>query len=95
MQITSDANDIIGDIRQLDCKLAELTGDDACGDEARKIDKLLRSSLNKLQKMIPASQEDGILITEFALEMIERNLKFGNTNCPYIDLIRKIIRTNC
>lgn len=95
MQITSDAHEIIADIRQLDCKLAELAGDNACGDEARKIDKLLRSSLNKLQKMIPASQEDEILITEFALEMIERNLKFGNTNCPYTDLIRKIIRTNC
>ena len=95
MQITSDANDIIGDIRLLDCKLAELTGDDACGDEARKIDKLLRSSLNKLQKMIPASQEDEIPITEFALEMIESNLTIGNMNCPYTDLIRKIIRTNC
>ncbi len=95
MQITSDAHDIIGDIRQLDRKLAGLTGDDACGDEARKIDKLLRSSLNKLQKMIPASQEDEILITEFALEMIEKNLTLGNTNCLYTDLIRKIIRTNC
>ena len=95
MQITSDANDIIREIRQLDRKLVELTGDDACGDEARRIDKILRSSLNKLQEMIPASWDDEILITEFALEMIERNLNLGNADCLYTDLIRKIIRFNC
>ena len=61
MQITSEAHDIIRETRQLDCKLVELTGDGACGDEVRRIDKILTASFNKLQEMIPASQDDEIL----------------------------------
>ena len=95
MQITSDAHDIIREIRQLDCKLAGLIGDDACDDEVQRLNKIMASSLNRLQEILPASQEDENLIAEFALEMIERNLKRGIEGCFYTDLIRKIIRINC
>ena len=95
MQITSNVHDTIREIRWLDCKLAELIGDDACDKEIRTANKILISSLNKLWEIRPASQEDLTLITEFALEMIERDLKLGNTDCFYTDLIRKIIRIHC
>ena len=95
MQITSDAHDIIREIRQLDCKLVELVGDDARDDEGRKINKILASSLDKLLEMLPASQEDELLITEFALEMIENNSESDNADSLYIDIIQKIIRINC